>query len=105
MNYNNTHIDHFVVSTSQMTLFCSELGPLLTPVICGTNYPSDAVQTVENDAYLRFQTDSSGSSTGFKITWTASEDSELLFIQYWFGLEWIRFRDKSFQLQLMIHTK
>jgi len=49
-------------------------GPLLTPVICGTSFPTDAVQTVENDAYMRFQTDSSGTSSGFMITWTASED-------------------------------
>ena len=45
-------------------------------MVCGNNPPLTSIDTADNFAYIRFVSDSSESSTGFNLTFQASEDGD-----------------------------
>ncbi|CAK8682879.1 unnamed protein product [Clavelina lepadiformis] len=49
-------------------------GPLISTV-CGNTIPSNAIDTVTNEAYVTFISDSADTATGFSMNFAASEDA------------------------------
>ena len=48
-------------------------GPILA-VVCGATPPLNAIETPDNEVYIRFVSDGSGVGSGFNLTYQTSED-------------------------------